>query len=69
MAAFLALYLSGELLRLHLLELEVERFVCTKVLHGRAVEELFAVAELALSASAIERFALAKTAGRVHFAM
>jgi hypothetical protein len=58
-----------DLLSLHLLELEAERFVCTKVLHGRAVEELFAMAEFALSASAIERFALAKTSGRVDLPM
>lgn len=58
-----------ELLRLHLLEFKAERFVLTNVLHGRAVEELFAVAEFALSATAIERFALAKTSCRVDLTM
>jgi hypothetical protein len=55
----------AKLLRLSQLEFEPKRFVCAKVLHGRAVEELFAVAELALSATAIERFALAEASSRI----
>ncbi|HNB21217.1 MAG TPA: hypothetical protein PKZ32_02300 [Candidatus Melainabacteria bacterium] len=40
-----------------------------KVLHGRAVVELFAVAEFASGATAIERFALTEASSRIDLCM